>query len=245
MSTTEPTTKPAEAAAAPRFEWDFDVPDTLFWSGMELTVARNFFSCFRPDELKKMAFEDIESSPMADRLEYLLAQVQRKFDASQAEVAPEPLYAADFDTWRGLLLAIATCQKFLDRPLDEEKTIAKALENIQGRARFSWLGMMASLALRNGNYAAAEAAAQEVLPVWRTHEKLGPDSPQALGMTRTVIEAKWKQGGAKREEAGKLLDETFVLVEGLADSKFAKYQDEEREMLLDLKKQLETATGGG
>lgn len=189
-----------------------------------------------------MTFDGTLSSP--DRLEYLLSQVQGKFAAREADVVPEPLHTADFDAWQDLLLAIATCQKFLDRPLDEEQTIATVLEKTNGRTRLAWLGMMADLALRNGNYAASEAAAQEVLPVWRTHEKLGPDSPQALSITRTIIDSKWRQGGTKREEAKRLLEETFGLVEGLSQSKFAKYQDEEREMLLELKKELEKVGGG-
>ncbi|KJZ75912.1 hypothetical protein HIM_04736 [Hirsutella minnesotensis 3608] len=185
MSTAQASAKPPATTAAPRFEWDFDVPDTPFWSGMEFSVARNVLSCFRPEELEQMAFDGALSVP--DRLEYLLSQVQGKFAAREAEVMPEPLYAADFEAWRELLLAIATCQKFLNRPLDEEQTVAEALEKTQGRTRLAWLGMMADIALRNGNYAASEAAAQEVLPVWRTHEKLGPDSPQALSMTRVKI----------------------------------------------------------
>lgn len=237
MSSAEPSAKVPATAAAPRFEWDFDVPDTPFWSDMELTVARNVIGCFRQEELDQMTFDGTLSVP--DRLEYLLSQVEWKFAALEAEAAPEPLYAIDSKAWEDLLLAVATCQKFLNRPIDEEQTVAEVLGKTEGRKRLAWLGMMADLARRNGNHAASETAALEVLPVWRTHEKLGPDSPQALGMTRIIIESKWMQDGTKREEARLMLEETFTLVRGLSKSKFAKYQDDEMTMLLELKDKLE------
>jgi len=78
-----------------------------------------------------------------------------------------------------------------------------------------------------------------VLPFLQTAERLGKDSPQALGTTRTIIEAPWKQGGNKVMKAHRLAEETGELMEAMGTSKFAKYQEEERQMLRDLVAQLE------
>ena len=227
--------KPA-TAQAPKFEWDFDVPDTPFWKDMEFTVARNFSACYEPDELEKMEFDDTLSIP--DRLRYLLSQLQSSVSSREAAAAPQKLHVANPTAWRELLLGIVTIQKFLGLPKEEEETLRTLLETTEGRVRFSWLNMMSDLSLRNGNFASAEAAAREVLPVWQTHEKCGPDSPQAFGTTRTIIASTWKQGGAKEDEARRLIEETFALIGGMGESKFVKYQEEEREMLQDLKERL-------
>ncbi|KAI0123624.1 hypothetical protein BJ170DRAFT_639816 [Xylariales sp. AK1849] len=228
--------KKLATAQAPKFEWDFDVPDTPFWKDMEFTVARNFLTCYQPEEIEKMEFD--ATAPVHDRLRYLLSQLQSTVSAREAAAAPQKLHVTDARAWTKLLLGIATIQKFLARPREEEEIIRTLLATTEGMARVSWLNMMADLSLRNGDYASAEAAAREVLPVMQTHEKCGPDSPQAFGTTRIIIRSLWKQGGSKEDEAKRLLEETFALIEGMGDSKFVKYQDEEREMLQDLKDKL-------
>lgn len=150
---------------------------------------------------------------------------------------PKNYISPTSQAWINLLLGIATVQKFLGMPGEEEETISTLIATTEGRIQVSWLNMMASLSLRNGNFASAEDAARQVLPVMQTHEKCGVDSPQAFGTTRTIIAAMWKQG--KAEEVKQLIGETFALIDGMGNSKFAKYQDEEREMLQDLVGKLE------
>ncbi|KAK2603900.1 hypothetical protein QQS21_003935 [Conoideocrella luteorostrata] len=235
MSTAD--VKPPATSQEPKFEWDFDVPDTPFWKDMEFTVARNFLTCYQPQDIERMKLDG--SLCVHDRLLYLLSELQSTLSAREVAVAPQQLHVADSRTWINLLLGIATIQQFLDRPKDEEETISKLIATTEGRIQYSWLNMMSGLSLRSGNFASAEAAAREVLPVMQTHEKCGPDSPQALGTTRTIIASMWKQGGAKEDEARRLAEETSALIEGMGCSKFAKYQEEEREMLRELTEKLE------
>ncbi|KAK5994533.1 hypothetical protein PT974_05011 [Cladobotryum mycophilum] len=231
------TYKQPATAQAPKFEWDFDVPDTPFWKDMEFTVARNFLTCYQPEELERMEFDG--TLPVRDRLRHLLSLLQSTLSTREAAAAPQKLHIVEPPVWGNLFLGIATMQKFLAMPKEEEETIRTLVETTEGRAQVSWQDMMADLSLRNGNFASAEATAREVLPVLQTHEKCGQDSPQALGTTRTLIASMWKQGGVKEDEARVLLQETFALIDGMGDGKFAKYQEEEREMLQDLKDKLE------
>jgi len=224
-------------AAVPKYEWDFDVPNTPFWKDMEFKVAKNFLNCFQPEEVDKIHFDATLS--VQDRLRFLLSQLQSRLDAGQAAAAPQELHVAQPEEWFRVLLGIETMQRFLDLPQEEAQTIRLMLATTTGSARFSWLNMLSELTLRNKDYAEAESLAREVLPWIQTHEKMGVDAPQAFGTTKILIECLWKQGGAKRDEARLLLDETFVLIDSMGKSRFSKYQEEEREMLRDLKARLE------
>lgn len=54
------------------------------------------------------------------------------------------------------------------------------------------------------------------------HEKLGFDSPQALGTTRMLIETLRKQGGDKEREARRLVMETEMLIDGIGEGRPGK-----------------------
>ncbi|KAI3399352.1 hypothetical protein diail_7079, partial [Diaporthe ilicicola] len=221
----------------PKFEWDFDVPDTPFWKGIDFRVARNFLTCYEPNELETIQFDATLTE--TQRLEFLLSQLQSKLTTRQAAVAPEKLHVADPVIWQRLLLGIETLQKFLGLFEDEAETIRTMLSTMEGDARVPWQNMLADLDMRNGNFAEAEVLAREVLPWMQNHVKLGVDSPQAFGTTRMLITSLWRQGGGKKDEAKGLIKETSALIEGMTESKFAKYQDEERQMLVDLEAELQ------
>lgn len=225
----------------PMFEWDFDVPDTPFWKGLDFRVARNFLTCYEPNEIENIHFDATLTE--SQRLLFLLCQLQSRLTARQAAVAPEQLHNADPVIWQRLLLGIETLQKFLGFVEEEAETIRTMLSTMEGDARVPWQNMLADLDIRNGNFTEAESLARGVLPWMQTHDKLGVNSPQAFGTTRTLIRSLWGQGGGKKKEAEGLIKETSALVQGMATSKFAKYQDEERQMLVDLKAELETADG--
>lgn len=233
------TTEAREKPAPPKFEWDFDVPDTPFWKGLEFTVARNFLTCYSSEEVKKMHFDATLSVP--HRMRFLLSQLSSDLSARETAASPQELHVVDPATWRRFLLGIQTMQKLLDLPVEEAETIRRTLSTTEGNARVPWLNMLADLNLRNGDYGEAERLSREVLPWMQNHEKLGNDSPQAFGTTRIIIQSAWKQGGRKEDEARRLIEATFGLIDGMGESKFAKYQEEEREMLQALKANLEAA----
>jgi hypothetical protein len=221
----------------PKFEWDFDVPDTPFWKDIDFRVTRNFLTCYQPNELENVIFDATLSTPQ--KLEFLLSKLQSRLSARQAAVSPEKLHIAEPVTWQRLLLGIETLQKFLGLFEEEAETIRTMLSTMEGDARIPWLNMLADLDIRGGNFAEAEALAREVLPWMQNHVKLGVDSPQAFGTTRTLIQSLWRQGGGKKEDAQSLFKATSELIDGMNESKFAKYQDEERQMLTELKAELE------
>ncbi|KAJ7361145.1 hypothetical protein DFH08DRAFT_366501 [Mycena albidolilacea] len=224
------------AQQQPKFDWDYDVPDTPFWRDLPFTAGRNFLTCYSPSELEDMNFDGTLSVP--SKFAFLLSLLEARLATRKAAAAPVLLHVADYPEWARLMLGIETMQKNLDMP-EEAETLRIMLETSEGDRRVSWLNMLAGFKLRHGEYAEAERLEREVLPWMQKHERLGVDSPQALGTTRTIIEALWKQGGSKVDEARRLAEETAVLVEAMGSSKFAKYQEEERQMLRDLVAELE------
>ncbi|OIW22850.1 hypothetical protein CONLIGDRAFT_687260 [Coniochaeta ligniaria NRRL 30616] len=205
-------TESKQQRAVPRFEWDFDVPDTPFWKDVDMRVARNFITCYEPHQLEKIPFGDQSCLPEPDKLKFLLDELESQLAVHQAAVAPEKLHEADPVMWRRLLLGIETLQKHRNMPKEEAETIRIMLSTTEGDTRVPWLNMLADLDIRNGNFNEAESIAREVLPWMQKHEKLGVDSPQALGTTRSIINSMWKQGGGKVDEARRLVGETEALI---------------------------------
>ncbi|KAF8204469.1 hypothetical protein K438DRAFT_1819961 [Mycena galopus ATCC 62051] len=221
----------------PKFDWDYDVPDTPFWHDLPFTAGRNFLTCYSASELEEISFDGALSVP--SKLAFLLSLLEARLDARKATAAPLQLHVADHREWQRLMLGIETMQNHLGMP-EESDTICTMLETSQRESeRLSWTNMLAALKLRQGDYAEAERLEREVLPWMQKSERMGKDSPQALGTTRRIIETLWKQGGTKTDEARQLAKDTAELVEGMGTSKFAKYQEEERQMLQDLVVKLE------
>lgn len=230
---------PTEPAPNTQFEWDFDVPNTPFWKDLDFSVARNFITCFQPEELQRISFHEHAALPVSDRLHFLLSELHLLLSTSQASAAPQSFQTTHPDGWHRLQLGIETMERFLGLMDDEAETIRTMLTTTRGDARFPWLNMLAALDLRTGKYAEAEDLAREVLPWMQNHEKLGPDSPQALGTTRMLIKALWRQGGDKEQDARRLAAETETLIEDMGERKFKKYQGEERQMLRDVVAELD------
>jgi hypothetical protein len=207
-----------------KYSWDFDVPETPFWSNLEFTVARNFLTCFTSSEVEQMPLD--ESLDNEAKLRLLLSKVQQKLTTREREVAPVILHDLDFSEWQRLMIAIETMQKFLNLP-EEAETIRILMENGKdGKRDMSGVNMMAHYRAKHGPYAEGEMLAREALPFMQNHAMLGPDSPQALGTSRALIACLWK--GGKLDEAKTLLEETVRLVGSMGNGKFGKYQEREK-----------------
>jgi hypothetical protein len=222
-----------------KFSWDYDVPNTPFWSDLQpdstITIARNFLTCFSQSEVEDMNLDDTLDKDQ--KLHLLFRLLREKLTARDAEVFPQLLHDVDYSEWQRLMIGIETMQKFLGLP-EEEDTLRIIMENGKdGKRNMSGVNMMAGFKEKHGLYSEAETLAQEVLPFMQGHEILGPDSPQTFGTTRTLIRSIWKQN--REEEARKLVEDTSNLIEKMGDGKFRKYQAEERNMLQNLVVELE------
>ena len=80
-----------------------------------------------------------------------------------------------------------------------------------------------------GEYAEAERIAREFLPFFRHHAMLGDNSPEALGKIKILTRSIWKQG--RYEEGEKLIRRCMEVVQAMERGKFAKYVEDERQMV--------------
>lgn len=239
-------------AATQKFSWDFEVPQDAFWASLPYTTARNFLLCFSPDEIQSMKFDPAE--PLDGKLTLLLSRAEKKLaDQELAASQQQPqqqhqsstLHEQDYAQWQRLHVAIVTMQHELGRSADEERTLNDMLGHPKpGDERsYSALNMLARLMEEQGRHAEAEQAALLVRPWMEAHPQVGRGSPPAMGNLRTILRAVWKQG--RHEDARALRAEMSGLVEGMGETKFAQYQEEERQMLGELVAELEGWTSKG
>lgn len=225
---------------APKFGWDHDVPETPFWSDLKFTTGRNFLQSYSPDELGGIAadFERLNTAPKEDKLRFLLETLNTSLAAKNADV----LIKEDYRLWSKIMVARIACFSELGLVTEQEEAIHTMIDNPQepGGTNYSALNMMASIREERGEYPEAERLARHVLPWLENLPGLeGQDSPPAMGTRRCIIRCLWKQG--KRDDAKKFADETREIIEGMSEkqSKFMKYQDDERGYLAEQLDELE------
>lgn len=216
------------AAQEPRFQWDVIVPDTPFWNSLDYSVGRAFVPNFTEDELSQMS---LDPSVSQDEKVYLLRKILAEtLAAKERNAAPLPLQQIDHRAWRGLKGSISSMDNFVGDHSHDEELAREFYENgPNGTKDMSALIMLAHIQLRAGKLSDAEATAKQVLPWIQDHEKLGPDSPQALGSMRLLVTCIWQQG--RQAEAESWVEKCKESIERLGRSQFAKYYEEEKEEL--------------
>jgi hypothetical protein len=231
-------------AAPQKFAWDYDVPNDAFWDSLPFTTGRNFLQCFSASELDASVSSRLDPSLSTDEKHRLLLELAEQKLAREEAAAQtsdqKPLHEKNYDLWQKLMLALETMQHSLGLLADEEKTLSAMLAHPRpGQAKnWSALNMMSRLLQDQGRYAEAERAALEVQPWMEEHPQLGRGSPPAMGNMRMILTAVWKQ--RRYDDGRRVYRDMRELVDGMGDTKFAQYQQEEARMLEDLMAELET-----
>ena len=140
------------------------------------------------------------------------------------------------------MVARISCFSELGRVTGQEQAIQVLIDNPQepGGTNYAALNMMGNVKEERGEYAEAERLARHVLPRLENLPGLeGKDSPPAMGARRCIIRCLWKQG--RQEEAREFAGETREIIEAMGEkqSKFLKYQDDERGYLKEQLDELE------
>ncbi|KAK7931992.1 hypothetical protein PG985_002704 [Apiospora marii] len=227
---------------ARNLSWEYPVPDNDFWRDLPYSLSRNFLQSFSPEKLLQLSahFEGHDKLDRVAKLELLarlLHDELKEQDASAAANAAaaedddsrQTFYDVNYPRWRAVWLAVCSAQQELGQRVEAEDTLRMLHEKRRDPANLSHLHSLASLLLTRGVYAEAERMELDVR-TW-LDSRLGRDSPQALGARRMLAEATWKQGATRRQEAGDVVDEMRVIIDGMGAGQYAAYQDEEREML--------------
>ncbi|KAJ1566648.1 hypothetical protein HK405_008983 [Cladochytrium tenue] len=215
------------------FAWDLGAPDTPFWSDFKFTTGRNFVACFTQDELQRMpqlscTLENLSSH--ADRAQFLDHQLRQKQAALERLHAPAPLSQADYPSFQSLAVARVSALEEMQDWLGMESTLIELRDAVPGKPNLSAINMLGRLWESQGKYAEAETSLRQVLAAFEARaDVLGPCAPPTMGSRRGLICAVWRQG--RVEEAEALVGRARELIEQMGETKFRKYQAEEREML--------------
>ncbi|KAJ5534390.1 hypothetical protein N7527_000644 [Penicillium freii] len=100
------------------------------------------------------------------------------------------------------------------------------------------LHMLAEHLVKVGKHKEAEETELPVCEWMDSRPHLGKTSPQALNARRIIARALWGQGPSRRPEAEELVAMIYSLVDGMGESKFGVYQEEERKLNEDIVAQL-------
>ena len=224
----ELSTMSKEARQPPEFPWDYDVPNNAFWNSLDNKVGRNFLQCYTEPEISKMTFD--EGLPDEGKLKLLRHILNQTLAEREAQSAPTSFHDADYHAWLTLKFALSTMERYLGNTAAEESIMREAYENgPDGKKNMSALHSLSNIMENRGKFAEAERMAREVLPFMQGHAMLGNDSPQALGSMKIITRSIWKQG--RYEEGEKWIGRCREVVEAMGKGKFAKYAEDEREMV--------------
>lgn len=224
---------------AANFSWEYPVPANEFWNTLGFVTGRSFLQCFSADEIARLPLDSTLSK--SGKLELLLKLLREKLSSQDAAAAPQTPYDVNYEAWDKLLLGIYTMQGQLGQSADAEKTIRMLVDRRKDKTNLSHLHSLSGLLDEQGKYAEAEET-EEPVKLW-LDERLGKDSPQALGSRRIIVRAIWKQGPSRRAEAKELFSEVMDLIGGMGGGQFAVYQAEQREITEKMVAELEKEDG--
>jgi hypothetical protein len=223
---------------AKKFKWECAVPQNKFWDDFTFVEARNFLQSFASEEeLASLPIDPDSTQSKKEKAELLLKLLNDKLAAEDAAASPQTYYDVSFKAWDTLQLGVFSLQQCLGKDVEAEGTLRMMIEKNKNKANLSHQHTLAGLLFDQGKYREAEKMERPVVE-W-LDGILGRDSPQALGGRRIMARAIWKQGEERREEAKGLFKEVVEIIDGMGNGQFGVYQEEERELIDNMVKNLE------
>ncbi|POS77480.1 hypothetical protein DHEL01_v204114 [Diaporthe helianthi] len=207
--------------SAPKFSWDYDVPEIPFWSNLKYTTGRNFLQCYDEAEIRAMDpdFERRGTSAKQDRLQFLLEKLDVTFSARDTAAGPGGLATTDYPQWMRMTLARMTLLSELGMQAEQEAAIQAMMDTPNpakpGVVNISAVNMMAGLKEEQGLFSEAGELSRKVVPAF--DEMMGPDSPPSQGARRNLVSCIWKAG--KPDEAKELAEETRLIIDAMGQKK--------------------------
>jgi hypothetical protein len=253
-ATTSQQHREAAAAAEPQqFPWEAPHLTGAFWDNFpdpNHHLARSVGRLFSPYEFARLHL-DPAADPAHKQAQLHAALEQHMPDSDQ----PEALSPDAYGQWHTRGFVLAALERDLGRDDEAESRLRQLAASWEKRHRAGGtdgtaadpetvgsakdvgaLNNLAFLLAARGRCAEAEAVARELAPLLDGAPLLGRTSPQALGNRRLLIECVARQGRAA--EAERLCVEVYGVVGEMAGTKFAKYEEEERVALHEVRGKL-------
>ncbi|GKZ88983.1 hypothetical protein AnigIFM59636_010120 [Aspergillus niger] len=211
-------------------QWEEPVPVSLFWNGIDYSIARNFPGNFTQAELAQLPIDQESTADQHSKLILLLRLLQEKLDQEEAATSPPgSLYTSNYQQWYRLWQGIYALQDELNLP-EAEQTVRMLVDKTPYKSNPVPSHMLAEHLVKVGKYEEAEWTERPICAWMDARPHLGPSSPQALNARRLIAQAVWGQGPSRRSEAEALIAEIHWIVEEMGEGQFAVYQAEERRL---------------
>ncbi|GKZ33973.1 hypothetical protein AbraIFM66950_004104 [Aspergillus brasiliensis] len=222
------------------FPWEAGIPSTPFWDSFSFSQAACILKALPPPELEQYDLDARygSSASQPEKLAVILDILQEKVKHEEARYTlPERFHTADHPLYSRLLLAIASVNVLLgqtDKAEDAYRTlVAKRKDESDLVPVYNLSGFL----IHDGTASKIEEGLELAGPcVEWLDKKLGRASPQAIGVRRNIAEAEWKLG--RRERADEMIKEVYDCIDELKGTKFAVYEDDEREFAREWEKGL-------
>ncbi|KAK6442778.1 hypothetical protein LTR95_000981 [Oleoguttula sp. CCFEE 5521] len=214
-----------------RFYWDFDLPSDPFWQAVGWKPARMFFVCFSQAEINSMDLASKPAPSQSDKFELLLQQ----YEAASKTVGSSD---SDYEKRNNLAMGRANLLPLLGRAEEGDAILKEMLAkpDPSGKPQIATMHNLATRVAERGDYAEAEMMVLELLPMEETDPRLGPHSPQALSLLRLLTEARYWLG--KSELAKESFQRLVKLTDEAKETRFRKYECDEKELIDELVKKL-------
>jgi tetratricopeptide (TPR) repeat protein len=240
-----------QSAQQPQFPWEAPYLTGAFWDGFPDNahhLARSTGKLITQSDFDKLPLDsegDVKhkQAQLHDILELHIPDSNK----------PETLAPEEYRRWLTRVFLLSSLERELGRDAEAESRLRRAITAWEARraadperkdpitkdtaSDLSALSNLAYLLNSRGRYAEAEIVARQALPLFYDKPELGRTSPQAMGNLRMLVAVVGRQG--RFHEAMVLLEDGYERVEEMANGKFAKYVDEEREALDEVKTELE------
>ena len=231
-------------AVPERFPWETPKPVGDFWTPLDAVrqhLGRQFLLVFTPAETAALPLDPRLSTRAKLELLYKITQDRVARDALGP---PGTLTPDQYAQWRHqqyLLESLEEELELYDTAEAREHTLMAAYEARTDNVKkaptdLGALSGLAWLKIKQGQYALAEMYARRFLPMAQSFSSLGPDSPQAVGGMRILIEALGRQG--KFAEARRINEEGYRAVQSMTVGRFRKYAAEELQAMNEVRTNL-------
>ncbi|RAK96755.1 tetratricopeptide repeat protein [Aspergillus ibericus CBS 121593] len=210
------------------FPWEAAIPVSPFWDSFSFKDAAAIIKTIPLEELEKYDLDArYGSATQTEKIAVTLDILREKLQHEESKYTPPAeFYTADHDAWSDIWLSIAYISMKLDR-MDEAEEVYRMLvtKRLDPNDLVPANNLCAFLVKNTSKYEEVKTLSAPCME-W-LDKKLGRASPQAIGVRKNIAEAEWKQGN--RERAQEMIAEIFECIDELKGSRFAVYEDDERE----------------
>ncbi|KAJ5112919.1 hypothetical protein N7456_001453 [Penicillium angulare] len=231
------STGTSDSAKPTSFAWEFAVPVTPFWDSFSWKYAKCILKAFTALEIQNLHLEQYKNESETRKFDLMDKFLEEKLALEEARYLAygTTLQTADYDLWNKVLLAItltSTETGHLERAEKAHRSLIDGRTDLQDMTSIN--NFASWLIHHTTKYDDARGFAIQSQN-W-IEKKLGRSSPQSIGNRKIIAETYWKENNSIK--ANETTVEIFECIDGLRDTRFAVYEESEREEAKEWEKKL-------